>query len=75
MSKLFAGVLNDKLQLVVERVVSDSQWGFRAARRCVSIIFCIHQWVRKAIEHNTKMFLLFVDLRKAYDSVPSTALM
>ena len=25
---------------------------------------------RKAVGHNTKVFLLFVDLRKAYDSVP-----
>ena len=32
------------------------------------------QLVEKAIEHNTKVFLLFVDLRKAYDSVPRSAM-
>ena len=38
------------------------------------MIFCVRQLVEKAIEHNTKVFLLFVDLRKAFDSVPRAAL-
>ena len=39
--KLFARVLNDRLQLVMEETVSDSQCGFRAGRGCVDMIFCI----------------------------------
>ena len=72
--KLFARVFNDKLQLVVEGAVSDSRGGFRAGRGCVDMIFCVCQLVEKAIEHNIKMFLLFVDLRKAYDFVSRAAL-
>ena len=34
------------------------------------MIFCARQLIEKAIEHNTKEFLLFVDLRKVYDFVP-----
>ena len=30
--------------------------------------------VKKAIKHDTKAFLLFVDLRKAYSSVPREAM-
>ena len=67
-------VLNDRLQLVVEETVSDFQCGFRAGRGRVDMIFCIRQLLEKAIEHNTKLLLLFVDLRKAYDSVPRVAL-
>ena len=74
MGKLFATVLNDRLQLVVEETVSDSQCGFRAGRGCVDMIFCVHKLVEKALGHNTKLFLLFVDLLKAYDSVPREAL-
>ena len=74
MGKLFARVLNDRLQLVVEEAVSDLQCGFRAGRGCVDMTFCVRQLVEKAIEHNTKLFLLFVDLRKAYDSVLRAAL-
>ena len=29
--------------------------------------------MEKALEHQTKQFLTFVDLKKAYDSVPCTA--
>ena len=74
MGKLFVRVLNNRLQLVVEETVSDSQCWFRAGRGCVDMIFCVCQLVEKAIEHNTKLFLLFVDLRKGYDSVPRAAL-
>ena len=41
MGKLFATVLNDRLQLVVEETVSDSQCVFRAGRGCVDMIFCV----------------------------------
>ena len=38
------------------------------------MMLCVCQLVEKAIEHNTKVFLLFVDLHEAYDSVPRAAL-
>ena len=38
------------------------------------MIFCVYQLVEKAIEHDTKVLLLFVDLRKACDSVPRATL-
>ena len=50
MGKLFARVLNDRLQLVVEEAVSDSKCGFRAGRGCVDMIFCVRPLVEKAIE-------------------------
>ena len=38
------------------------------------MIFCARQLIEKSIEHNTKAFVLFVDLKKAYDSVPRAAM-
>ena len=38
------------------------------------MIFCARQIMEKTREHNTKVFTLFVDLTKAYDSVPCQAL-
>ena len=49
MGKLFTRVLNDRLQLVVEETVSNSQYGFRAGRGCVDMIFCIRQLVERQL--------------------------
>ena len=38
------------------------------------IIFMVWQLTEKAIEHNTKQFFVFVNLHKAFDSVPHVAL-
>ena len=38
------------------------------------MIFVVRQLAEKAIEHQTKQYFIFVDLRKAYDSVPQEAL-
>ena len=72
MGKLFARVLNDRLQSVVGETISNSQCEFRTGRGYADMIFCVCQLVEKAIEH--KVLLLFVDLCRAYDSIPRAAL-
>ena len=74
MGKVLAKVIQQRLQTVVEEEVADSQCGFRCNCGCNDMIFCVRQLIEKAVEHNTKAFLLFVDLRKAYDSVPREAM-
>ena len=69
--KLFTQVMQRRLERMVEDTLPDSQCGFRSGRGCIDMIFCARQLVEKMREHNTK---LFVDLRKAYDSVPKKAL-
>ena len=72
--KVFAKVIQQRLQVVVEEVVADSQCSFRCNRGCIDMIFCVHQLIEKTTEHDTKAFILFVDLKKAYDSVPRAAM-
>lgn len=72
--KLFARVIQERLQVIAERVLPDSQCGFRRGRGCCDMIFVARQLLEKAREHNDSLFVLFVDLRKAYDSVPREAL-
>ena len=57
-----------------EQELPESQCGFRKGRSCSDMIFTVRQLMEKATEHRAKQFLLFVDLKKAYDSVPRTAL-
>ena len=38
------------------------------------MIFMVQQLIEKAIEHSTKQFFVFVDLHKAYESIPCAEL-
>ena len=58
----------------IEDVLSYFQCGFRAGRGCTDVIFVARQLVEKAQEHHSDLFVLFVDLKKAYDLVPRPAL-
>ena len=72
--KVFARIVQDRLQVIAESILPDSQCGFRKSRGCVDMIFAARQLVEKAREHDESLFILFVDLKKAYDSVPRNAL-
>ena len=69
LGKALAKVIQCRLQEVVEEVLPDSQCGIRQGIRCIDMIFCVEQLVEKSVEHNTTTCMLFIDLRKVYDTV------
>ncbi len=72
--KAVARIIQTRLQTIAEEVLPDSQCGFRRQRSCSDMIFSVRQLGEKAIEHHSKAFFVFVDLKKAYDSVPRDGL-
>ena len=74
MGKVLAKIIQIRLQRVAEMELPESQCGFREGRGCSDIVFMVRQLVEKAYEHKSKVFLTFVDLKKAYDSVPREGL-
>ena len=72
--KVFARIIQERLQTISNEVLLDSQCGFRKGLGCVDMIFVAWQIVEKSREHNTPLYILFVDLKKVYDSVPRLAL-
>ena len=72
--KLFARIIQERLQSLAEKVLAESQCGFRKGRGCSDMIFVARQLLEKSREHQSSLFTLFVDLKKAYDSVPRDAL-
>ena len=74
MGKIFARIIQERLQTIAETILPESQCGFRKGRGCVDMIFVLRQLVEKTCEHDDTLFILFVDLKKAYDSVPRSAL-
>ena len=73
-SKVLAMDLQRRLQEVAEEELPESQCGFQAGRTCSDTIFTVQQLLEKSHEHRDKIFLMLVDLKKAYDSVPYVAL-
>lgn len=72
--KVVAKVLQERLQHLAEVELPESQCGFRRGRGCSDMIFTVRQLVEKSWEHRSEVFLLFIDLKKAYDSVPREAM-
>ena len=64
LGKVFAKIIQRRLQLFEEDIVIDAQRGFRSGCGCNDMVFCARQLVEKATEYNTKVFLPFVDLQK-----------
>ena len=72
--KVIAIILQDRLQHLAEEELPESQCDFRKGRGCLDMIFANRQLVENSWEHKAEIFLLFIDLRKAYDSVPCEAM-
>jgi hypothetical protein len=49
---------------------TKEQAGYRAGRSTVDHVFCLKQLIEKKMSVDQPLHLLFVDLEKAYDSVP-----
>jgi len=72
--KIFGRIVQNRLQVIAEGLLPDSQCGFCKGGGYTDMIFVVRQLMEKTREHGDSLFLLFVDLKKAYDSVPRDAL-
>jgi hypothetical protein len=60
------GLLRDSFTLLyIDEVIGDHQRGFRCNRSTTDQILCI----RQILEYNETVHQLFIDFKKAYDSV------
>ena len=67
--KTFARVALKRLQRVAEEVYPESQCGFRANRSTNDMIFSIRQLQEKCREQRMPLYMVFIDLTKAFDLV------
>lgn len=59
-----------KAQLEKQYVQSEEQCGFTPERSCIDHIFTLRQLLEKQRDKSKRLDLIFIDLEKAYDSVP-----
>ncbi len=72
--KVLARIIQERLQVIAERILPESQCDCRKGRGCCDMIFVARQLLEKSREHHESLFTLFVELRKAYVSMPTEAL-
>jgi hypothetical protein len=58
-----------RLTPYAEEIIGDHQCGFRRNRSTIDHIFSIRQILEKKWEYNEAVHQLFIDFKKAYDSV------
>ncbi|UYV79967.1 K02A2.6-like [Cordylochernes scorpioides] len=76
-SKLFTSILRSRLEEWVEgrRVVPENQAGFRKGRSCIDHIFTLTTLIQLSLRKKRgKLYVFFIDLRKAFDTVPHSIL-
>ena len=69
-AKLYERILERRIRAVIEPQLGEWQHGFRTNRGTTDMVFSIRQLMEKAWEYNIKLYIIFIDLQKAFDSVP-----
>jgi hypothetical protein len=67
--KILSNIVLVRLTPYVNEIIGDHQCGFRRNRSTMDQIFCIRQILEKKWEYNGTVHQLFIDFRKACDSV------
>ena len=67
--KILSNILLSRLIPYAKEIIGDHQCGFRRNRSTIHHIFCIRQILEKKWEYSEPVHQLFVDFKKAYDSV------
>ena len=61
-------VLDGKIRACTE--IAEHQFGFQRGKSTTDAIFILRQIIEKRMEGNERVYCAFVDLEKAYDTVP-----
>ena len=67
--KILSNILLSRLIPYAKEIIGDHQCGFRCKRSTIDHILCIRQKLDKKWEYNEQVHQLFIDFKKAYDSV------
>lgn len=68
-AKMYENILEGRVKQAIEYQLEESQSGFRKGRCIQDHIFSIKQITEKALLQQKDIYLAFVDLEKAFDSV------
>jgi len=67
--KIFTRIVLNRIQNLIDKQLLEQQAGFRRNKSTVDQIFTLKLIMEKSQEYNKPLFLCFIDIQKAYDSV------
>ncbi|CAF4930862.1 unnamed protein product [Rotaria magnacalcarata] len=68
-SKIFSRIILNRVQALLDKQLLEEQAGFRCNPSIVDQIFILKMIMEKSRNVNKPLFMLFIDIMKAYDSV------
>ena len=69
-SRLFRRIVRDLIETEYSDKEAEEQAGFRELRSCNDNTFVLKQFIGKQLSVGKEVHLLFIDLKKSYDSIP-----
>ena len=69
MYKILSSILLSRLTSHAEEIIGDHECGFRRSRSSSDHVFCIRQILEQKWKYNEAVHQLFIDFKKAYDSI------
>ena len=72
--KIFVTIILKRLEPIIEPQIYEGQYGFRRKKSTVDAIFNIKKLIESCHEYNKPLYICFLDITKAYDSVSRTLL-
>ena len=67
--KILSSVILERLKEYSEEILGECQCSFRPQRRTMDQLFVVRQILEKFYAHDIDLYLLFIDFKKAFDSI------
>ena len=67
--KVLTRIILERLKTALDKVLRDEQAGFRQDRSCTDHIATMRIIIEQSLEWQTPLYIVFVDFKKAFDSV------
>ncbi|XP_065568853.1 uncharacterized protein LOC136032470 [Artemia franciscana] len=67
--KLFSQIVHRRIQTALDKHLRDEQQGFRPSRSCLDFIYVLWTLTAECNEWKKKMYLVFMNFEKAFDSI------
>jgi len=72
--KVFARLLLPRVRQIDDRILPESQCGFRPSRSTSDMVFSLRQLQEKTVEQSRPLYVVFIDLTKSFDTVSRSGL-